>query len=62
MRFCDECEGIDGATTAEPLNDPWFELRYLLTAIDSHRLETDSPTGADERLYWAAKLTRKRVA
>lgn len=46
----------------EPLNDPWFELRYLLTAIDSHRLETDSPTGADERLYWAAKLTRKRVA
>jgi hypothetical protein len=47
---------------SEPLNDPWFELGYLLTAIDSHRLVTSEPSEADEKLYWAASMARKRVA
>jgi hypothetical protein len=45
----------------EPLNDPWFELGYLLTAIDSHQLVTQNPSDADEKLYWAAGMARKRV-
>jgi hypothetical protein len=46
----------------EPRNDPWFELGVLLTAIDSHRLVTTEPSDADEKLYWAASMARKRVA
>lgn len=47
---------------SEPLNDPEFELRYVLTAIDSHRLVTVEPSAADEKLYWAASMARKRMA
>ena len=46
----------------EPLNDPWFELRYLLTAIDSHQLTTADPSDEDNLLYWKAEQARKRVS
>jgi hypothetical protein len=46
---------------SEPLGEAWFEVGYLLTAIETHQAMTKTPGEFDRLLYWQAEQTRGRM-